>query len=217
MKEDSSERKFEEEKEEIEEQILYECDDYEDIVIVSDQIGKDNYDFSITDDESSYDISVAGKKIGDDFYPNSTGFVTVVSAKEFIKNFKDIGGGYDDPVDENKYFDDNYFSHFVVRNFKGKAKLRVLIEGVGYVDTTGISDYIWHDTKFDKYKDEDEDIYLQPFVDVECGQVVELDKKLYDELKLKVHREAKLTRIVVFLLTYLSFLMINNHKYKQNN
>jgi len=174
--------------------ILFDAKEPTDIVLVGDQV-KDTYDFSITDDESDYKISADNKTLVK--YASCGGFVSVLSVQDFMKHYKTIGSG--DWSISDIFESGGPCDFYVIKNYTGKVRLKVKLNDGTYFPTAKLNlgiddDYIQHNREIKKANNGD---YVEIFVDFE-GNVnpIQMDEKLFNELKLNVERESKLNRVV---------------------
>jgi hypothetical protein len=157
----------------IKEKVLFSSNIPTDIVICGD-IFNDKEDFTITDDYYDFHVTINGKRILK-YGSESNGFVSIVDLKTFME----------DPESNIDGFDENNFNYMgvdfiLVHNFIGDAKLRVNVDGIGYIDTADIdsTDLIMYDT-------EASDNGFSVEVDIKHGEVFNLDKDLYHIIKKK--------------------------------
>jgi len=161
--------------ERVDEHVLYESEEPVDIVVCGTEYD-DSHDFSIDDDYSGFNMTKKGENLttrGVD----CDGFISIVDAKDFFKNAETKIEGFDN----NDFVGSVEF--YLIRGFVGRMKLRVSINN-NYINTTElVDDYIWHQL---------DNIYGREWrnnntdrieIDIQQGEVVEIDSELYNEMK----------------------------------
>jgi len=153
------------------EKVLFSSNTPTDIIICGTMFD-DTSDFMITDDYYDFNVTINGSKEME-YGTESDGFVTIVGLDEFMKNTSSKIEGFD----KDKLGGIGVES-ILVHNFIGDAKLRVNVDGIGYIDTINISssDLIMYDTQANN-KDFSVD------VDINHGEIFDLDTKLYDMIE----------------------------------
>lgn len=153
----------------------------------------DACDVSITDDYSSFDLSLNGKSYNNSFGGitfESDGFVSVVTLKEFLAmEFEDsemqFEGGFD---------------ICLFKGFVGDVKLRIMWEDKEY-DTIGIdvSDYIVFSSLLTEDDDEyEDDFYPTVGIDLVTDNdytLIAYDEELHNKYLLNKERTDKLERL----------------------
>jgi len=161
--------------------ILFDAKIPTDIVLVGDLMN--GSDFSITDDEASYSISSNNKVVVD--FVNTTGFVKIVSAKEFILNYKEVGDHYGNEVTSpGDLFSGDYSpaEFYLIRNYMGKVRLKMKLGDGTFFPTSELKsmDEIQHDTNL---KTANKGQFAEILVDFESDiNPVQIDEQIFNEL-----------------------------------
>jgi len=145
----------------------------------------EGHDIELTDDESSFAISVDGKIIED--YASSDGFLGIMPASEMFNQKRYAHDGWD----YGESFEDNLpiCDYFLIRNYQGIVKMKVKGEN-GFLTSDEINDL--EDSLI--YRNEGvEDL----IIDFKAGSnVVKITDDNFNEFETIYLRESKLERIV---------------------
>ena len=145
----------------------------------------EGHDIELTDDESSFVISVDGKIIED--YASSDGFLGIMPASEMFNQKRYAHDGWD----YGESFEDNLpiCDYFLIRNYQGIVKMKVKGEN-GFLTSDEINDL--EDSLI--YRNEGvEDL----IIDFKAGSnVVKITDDNFNEFETIYLRESKLERIV---------------------
>ena len=149
------------------------------LVVMGSVDHNDNNDFSITDDYSSFDVYVGGKKLKRKYGYECDGFVSIMTVPEFQKLVKsnphmtEDGGGCDS---------------FILPNFVGDIEVAVKLEDGSFITDFDLGDYIQHQEL------DGEDGYVDVIMNFPDGtEVIDMENHQFPT---QVIRDLKLEKIL---------------------
>lgn len=149
-----------------------------DLVVVG-SMAFDSCDFSITDDESSFDVFIGGKEYkGSRRFVSTYGFVSIIELKDYGKWCKEV-------EDEGYELSDGVIEGFILPNFKGEIQVGGVNDDGEYLRNIDFSDYIQHQGEG----------YNSVFMNLPYGtEIVELNSDM--TLPTSILRDRKIDKVI---------------------